>query len=345
MKSWTECIHNNGDGYVCTTGCSKSGSDAPSSQDLSDFSPSPTTLSTASSASNNTSSPTLIEGMTTSSSPTTSSSSDNSEASGQLPTSSPIMAPSSQIQQPSRPVSPSWISIQPPSSEQPPSTPSASGSVTDDSFTMSPTVSDVPTSGAENELYPSGGNSNNASLSPIGIGTSSPSSNSSSDLLNDNSTSINNGTSSKSSSPTFAGSTKLPTYAPTVMPLSSSSSIATKSSELRMSNNDDLYDRKCDEPLEVSGEEYEVSFEYGIEVSSPTSFDIIVDELQSLILDYVTVSMLRCSPNEVKGSVERIRYPSSGQERITTISKSHFGHALSIARVSLICPDSNYLKN
>lgn len=347
MKSWIECIHNNGDGYVCTTGCSKSGSDAPSTQDLSDFSPSPTTLSTASSASNNTSSPTLIEGMTTSSSPTTSSSSDNSEASSQLPTSSPIKAPSSQIQQPSRPVSPSWISIQPPSSEQPPSTPSASGSVTDDSSTMSPTVSDVPTSGAENELYPTGGNSNNnASLSPIiGIRTSSPSSNSSSDLLNDNSTSINNGTSSTSSSPSFAGSTKLPTYAPTVMPLSPSSSIATKSSELRMSNNDDLYDRKCDEQREVSGEEYEVSFEYGIEVSSSTSFDIIVDELQSLILDYVTVSMLRCSPNEVKGSVERIRYPSSGQGRITTISKSHFGHALSIARVSLICPDSNYLKN
>ena len=337
MKSWIECIHNNGDGYVCTTGCSKSGSDAPSTQDLSDFSPSPTTLSTASSASNNTSSPTLIEGMTTSSSPTTSSSSDNSEASSQLPTSSPIMAPSSQIQQPSRPVSPSWISIQPPSSEQPPSTPSASGSVTDDSSTMSPTVSDVPTSGAENELYPTGGNSNNnASLSPIGIRTSSPSSNSSSDLLqDDNSTSINNGTSSKSSSPSFAGSTKLPTYAPTVMPLSPSSSIATKSSELRMSNNDDLYDRKCDEQREVSGEEYEVSFEYGIEVSSSTSFDIIVDELQSLILDYVTVSMLRCSPNEVKGSVERIRYPSSGQGRITTISKSLFGHALSLLLVYL----------
>ena len=300
-----------------------SDSSAPSSQDLSDFSPSFTTLLTPF-ASNNTSSPTLIEGITTSSSPTISSSSDNSEAS-QLPTSSPIMSPSSQIQQPTRPISPSWISIQPPSSVQPPSTPStpapsASGSVTDSS--SSPTVSGVPTSGADNELYPTGGNeSNNASTSPIDIATSSPS-NIPSDSLSDNSTSVNNGT----SSPSFAESTKLPTYTPTAMPLSSSS-IATKNSELRMNNNNDSYDRKCDEQREVNGEEYEVSFEYGIEVSSSTSFDI-VDELQSLILDYITISMLRCSSNENKGSVERIRYPSSGEGRIITICKSRIGYAL-----------------
>ena len=120
------------------------------------------------------------------------------------------------------------------------------------------------------------------------------------------------------------------------------------------------YERKCHDKLDAlpydektSGEEFEVSFEYGIE-SSSDDLEYIVEDMESLILDFMATSVLRCdSPThqqqqqqqqqgvssvvklrrkngdgeedattaDLENAVVRIRYPEFGE--ITSICKVH----------------------
>ena len=75
-------------------------------------------------------------------------------------------------------------------------------------------------------------------------------------------------------------------------------------SELRM-NSPDLYERKCDGLLPELSQEYELSFEFAVE----SKHDIVADfvgDLESMILDFLSLSVLRCREDD---SVVRIRYP------------------------------------
>ena len=99
----------------------------------------------------------------------------------------------------------------------------------------------------------------------------------------------------------------------------------------------EVNDRHCNDKLKMTSseatKEFEVSFVYG--VKSTTEDDSFVDEMESLILDLVATSMLRCSGEgeaqavqlrtrggDVLGDVGvvRIRYPE--YEGVTSICKS-----------------------
>ena len=108
------------------------------------------------------------------------------------------------------------------------------------------------------------------------------------------------------------------------------------------------YERKCNNMLrsipQDAIEEIEVSFAYGIE-STTEDYDDLIEDLESLILDFIATSVLQCSDESEEGSsqvaaqlrkkrngrkignddgddssVVRISYPEYGQ--ITTICKS-----------------------
>jgi len=89
----------------------------------------------------------------------------------------------------------------------------------------------------------------------------------------------------ESEAPSYAPTSGMPTYSP---------SASEDSVDLRM-NHPDIYERTCDNP-EVPNEDiekYEVSFEYGVESTSNTIH--FIDELGRMILDFLAISVLRCS--------------------------------------------------
>jgi hypothetical protein len=93
------------------------------------------------------------------------------------------------------------------------------------------------------------------------------------------------------------------------------------------------YDRKCsnvDLDKRENAEEIEIKFVYGVETKSHKQY--FIDDLEDLILDFVTTSVLRCANGEFQPSIQpritnnafnfgvlRIRYSENGD--ITTISK------------------------
>jgi len=90
----------------------------------------------------------------------------------------------------------------------------------------------------------------------------------------------------ESKSPSYAPTSGMPTYSP---------SASNESVDLRM-NHPDIYERKCDDNPEVPEtdiDEYEVSFEYGVESTSNTIY--FIDELGRMILDFLAISVMRCS--------------------------------------------------
>jgi hypothetical protein len=93
----------------------------------------------------------------------------------------------------------------------------------------------------------------------------------------------------------------------------------------------DANERECSDALRAlpqeTVEEFEVSFEYGIESTSRDISDLI-DEMESLILDFVATSVLRCTGDGNAQAVQlrsggggavgyagvvRIRYPEYGE--------------------------------
>ena len=90
----------------------------------------------------------------------------------------------------------------------------------------------------------------------------------------------------ESEAPSYAPTSGMPTYSP---------SASEESVDLRM-NHPDIYERKCDDNPEVSEtdiDEYEVSFEYGVDSTSNTIH--FIDELGRMILDFLAISVMRCS--------------------------------------------------
>ena len=95
-----------------------------------------------------------------------------------------------------------------------------------------------------------------------------------------------------------------------------------------------IYDRKCSDTMDSKlvdrADEFELSFVYGME--STTLTDDSIEALETIILDYVSASSLKCFGNEdlpvqllrredgiLTNGVIRVRYPQYGE--ITTVSK------------------------
>jgi hypothetical protein len=87
-----------------------------------------------------------------------------------------------------------------------------------------------------------------------------------------------------------------------------------------------MIERQCSDDilaavLSEADEEFEVSFVYGLETSTDDA-SFIIDNMETLILDYVATSVLRCSEavqsrsregRELRGvGVVRVRYPEDG---------------------------------
>lgn len=148
-----------------------------------------------------------------------------------------------------------------------------------------------------------------------------------------------------------AGANRLPTLPPaaadgvTSLPSKMPSAPLDDIFDVRMSD-PTAYERKCNEKLQSvppeSLNEFELSFGYGAEFRSSDEYDDIVDDLETMILDFVSTSLLRCSGDvdaqqsvklrkrqaggggyvAVEGGssgIVRIRYPQYGQ--ITKMSE------------------------
>jgi hypothetical protein len=78
----------------------------------------------------------------------------------------------------------------------------------------------------------------------------------------------------------------------------------------------DANERECSDVLrafpEETVKEFEVSFEYGIESTSKDVSDLI-DEMESLILDFVATSALRCAG---EGNAQAVQLRSGGKDAI-----------------------------
>eukprot|EP00804_Cyclotella_cryptica_P010241 CCRYP_016705-RA/>CCRYP_016705-RA protein AED:0.19 eAED:0.19 QI:249/0.5/0.33/0.66/1/1/3/0/1773 len=186
---------------------------------------------------------------------------------------------------------------------------------TDDETSMVPTLSSNMTAS------PSVGNTTNISPTPSNITESiAPSSSSAGNLT--------------TPSPVITGASTIPTLISniTTPPPVNRDTDDIFGGMLKSTRSSPAYDRKCsnvDIDTRMNAEEIEIKFVYGVETKTHKQY--FIDDMENVILDFLTTSVLRCAEDDLEPTIQprmtngvfnfgvlRIRYPTNGEITSTT---------------------------